>query len=122
MITAAVLLCLAPTATDGDTARCGVSPTTFRLFGLNAPETGTVGAFEAKVALQTEVAGGVMCEPRGASYNRIVAICFNSRGEDIGKKLLALGHVKEVCSFSVSRTHPNGYYGTCGVVAARRKR
>lgn len=112
-ITAAVLICLAPTASDGDTWRCGVSPTTVRLFGLNAPETGTVGAFEAKIATQTELAGGVTCEPRGTNYSRIVAICYNSRGEDIGRKLLTSGYVKEWCSYSVSRAYPKGYYGTC---------
>lgn len=113
MITAAILVCLAPIPSDGDTFRCGLSPTTVRLFGLNANETGTVGAFEAKVALGGEVQGGVTCEPRGASYSRIVAICFNSRGEDIGRKLLGAGYVKEVCSYSVSRAYPLGYYGTC---------
>ncbi len=107
MITAAILICLAPTASDGDTARCGLSPTTVRLFGLNANETGTVGAFEAKVAMQAELNGGVMCEPKGASYNRIVAVCYNFRGEDIGRKLLAAGHVKESC------THSRNYYGSC---------
>lgn len=115
MITAAILICLAPIASDGDTFVCGLSRTSVRLFGLNANETGTVGAFEAKQALAVDIAGGVTCEPRGASYNRIVAICSNYRGEDIGRKLLAAGHVKEVCSFSVSRAYPNGYYGTCGV-------
>ncbi|MEJ7831320.1 MAG: hypothetical protein WKF79_00255 [Nocardioides sp.] len=107
MITAAILLCLSPTASDGDTFRCGLSPTTVRLFGLNAAETGTVGAFEAKVALQAEVSGGVACEPRGASYNRIVAICRNFRGEEIGAKLLKAGFIKEDCRYS--RNH----YGTC---------
>ena len=113
MITAAILICLAPTASDGDTWRCGLSPTTVRLFGLNAPETGTAGAFEAKVAVQAELQGGVHCEPKGTSYSRITAVCFNWRGEDIGRKLLSGGYVKEVCSFSVSRAYPRGFYGTC---------
>ncbi len=107
MITAAILICLAPVPSDGDTFRCGLSPTTVRLFGLNANETGTVGAYEAKVALAAELVGGVTCEPRGASYNRVVAICMNSKGEDIGRKMLAAGHVKEVCTFS------RNFYGTC---------
>jgi len=107
MITAAILICLAPTASDGDTFRCGLSPTTVRLFGLNAPETRTAGAFEAKVALQNALNGGVICEPKGTSYSRIVAICSNLTGQDIGPKLLAAGHVKEVCTFS------KNYYSTC---------
>ncbi len=106
-ITAAVLICLAPVPSDGDTVRCGLSPTTVRLFGVNANETGTVGAYEAKVALQAELNGGVMCEPKGASYSRIVAVCFNYRGEDVGRKLLNAGHVKEVCMYS------RNAYGTC---------
>lgn len=112
-ITAAILICLAPTASDGDSWRCGVSLTTVRMFALNASETGTVGAFEAKVAVQAELNGGAMCEPRGTNYSRIVAICFNGRGEDIGRKMLNAGHVKEVCAYSVSKAYPNGYYGTC---------
>ena len=113
MFTAALLLCLAPTASDGDTARCGLTRTSYRLFALNANETGTVGAFEAKVAHQAEINGGVTCAPMGTSFNRIVAICYNYKGEDIGRKLLLQGHVKEVCSFSVSKAYPKGYYGTC---------
>lgn len=113
MITAAILICLAPVPSDGDTVRCGLSPTTIRLFGVNANETGTVGAYEAKVALTNEVTGGLRCEPKGTSYSRIVAVCFNHKGEDVGAKLLGMGHVKEVCSFSVTRQFPKGYYGTC---------
>lgn len=107
MITAAILICLAPVPSDGDTLRCGLSSTTVRLFGLNANETGTVGAYEAKVALATEAQGGLICEPRGTNYSRIVAICFNHKGEDVGRKLLNAGHVKEVCAYS------RNYYGTC---------
>jgi len=107
MITAAILICLAPIASDGDTFNCGLSRTSVRLFGLNAAETGTAGALEAKSAIIGELQGGVICEPRGASYNRIVAICSNSRGEDIGRKLLTGGYVKEVCLYS------KNYYGTC---------
>lgn len=106
-ITAAILICLAPTASDGDTFRCGLSPTTIRLFGVNAPETGTANAFESKVALQSAINGGVLCEPRGTSYSRIVAICSNLTGQDVGPPLLKAGHVKEVCTFS------RNYYATC---------
>ncbi len=106
-ITAAILICLAPTASDGDTFRCGLSPTTVRLFGLNAPETGTAGAFASKVALQNAINGGVVCEPKGTSYSRIVAVCSNPTGNDVGPALLKAGHVKEVCTFSKNR------YGTC---------
>lgn len=113
MIGAAVLICLMPTPSDGDSARCGASQTTIRLFGVNAPETGTPGAGEAKAAFQAYSSGGLTCEPRGTSYSRIVAICSNSKGEDVGRLLLDAGLVKEVCSYSVSRQYPQGYYRTC---------
>ena len=107
MITAAILICLAPVASDGDSARCGASQATIRLFGINAPEIGQPGAVEARSALQALSVGGLQCEPKGASYSRIVAICFNSKGEDVGRKLLGAGLVMEWCAYS------RNYYGTC---------
>ena len=107
MIAAALLICLAPMPSDGDTMRGGLSPTTIRLFGVNAPETGAAVAAEARAALAGEVAGGVQCEPKGTSYSRIVALCRNSQGVDVGGALLKAGHAKEVCSFS------RNFYGTC---------
>ncbi len=107
MITAAILICLAPTASDGDTLACGRSATRVRLFGVNAPEIGSTGAVEARAALQAIVTGGLMCEPRGASYTRIVAVCTNAAGEDVGRLMLNVGHVTEICSYS------RNYYRTC---------
>ena len=107
MITAAILICLAPVAYDGDTLRCSITKTSVRLFGVQAPEIGTAGALDSRVALQAKVNGGVICEPRGTNYSRIVAICFNHKGEDVGRKLLIAGHVKEWCSYS------RNFYGSC---------
>lgn len=107
MISAAILICLAPIATDGDTLKCGLSATRVRLYGVNAPETGTAGASEAKAALQAAIVGGLMCEPKGTSYTRIVAVCRNSAGVDVGKLLLGAGRVTEWCSYS------RNYYNTC---------
>ncbi len=107
MITAAILICLAPVPSDGDTMACNRSTTRVRLFGVNAPETGTAGAVEARAALQAVSAGGLICEPRGTSYTRIVATCTNAAGEDIGRLLLNTGHVVEVCAYS------RNVYGTC---------
>lgn len=113
MITAAILICLAPVAYDGDTVRCGTSPARVREFGIEAPEIGQPGANEAKAAMQAAAAGGLICEPLGANYNRTVALCRNSAGQDIGKLLLDAGLVKEWCAYSVSKAYPRGYYGTC---------
>lgn len=113
MITAAILICLAPVAYDGDTLRCGRSPARVRLFGIEAPEIGTAGAPEAKVALQLLVVGGLICEPLGANYTRTVALCRDFTGRDVAKTLLDATLVKEWCRYSVSRNYPRGYYGTC---------
>lgn len=119
MILAAILLCLAPVAIDGDTVRCGfgLSPTRVRIWAALAPETGQLGAVEAKAALQRRVDGGIVCEPRGASYNRTVAICSNGAGVDVARALITIDKtVVEGCSFSRSRVWPLGYYGTCPAV------
>ena len=107
MITAAILICLAPVASDGDSLACGRSTARVRLYGVNAPETGATGASEARAALQAVSAGGLMCEPKGTSYTRIVAVCTNAAGQDIGRALLNAGHVVEVCSYS------KNLYETC---------
>jgi endonuclease YncB( thermonuclease family) len=107
MITAAILLCLSPVVIDGDTFRCGRSPTTVRVFGVQAPEIGQPGDLPARNALAQLLAGGVMCEPRGTSYSRITAICMNSAAVDIGQQMLRTGHATEWCSYS------KNLYGTC---------
>lgn len=113
MITAAILICLAPVAYDGDTVRCGTSPTRIRLFAIQAPERGEPGAEEAKAALQATVNGGLICSPPSASYNRIVGLCSNYLGKDVGRALLDAKVVTEWCRYSVTKATPAGYYGTC---------
>lgn len=107
MIGAAILLCLAPVQIDGDTLKCGATRTSIRLFGINSPEKGTAGASEATAALGGLIAGGLVCQPRGTSYSRIVAVCFNAAGVDIGKAQIEAGHAIEWCSYS------RNFYGTC---------
>lgn len=108
MIVAALLVCLAPTAYDGDTIKCA-NGQAIRLFGVQAPETRPVeaGAIESRDYLQASVNGGVVCESRGASFSRIVARCFNAGGADIAKAQLEAGHATEWCSYS------RNFYGTC---------
>lgn len=111
----ALLICLAPVATDGDGFRCGggKDQVRVRLFGVDHPDgTNVVAAMEA-VTRQTT--GGVICEPRGASYNRIVAICYNGTDRDVGRQLLEVDRtVVEWCAYS------KNYYGTCVAPIARK--
>lgn len=102
-----LLICLAPTAIDGDTLRCGLTETRIRIFGIQAPETGTATSPASKASLQALSNGGLLCEARGASYSRVVALCRNFRGEDIGRKQIEGGFAAEWCAYS------RGYYGRC---------
>lgn len=121
-ITAALLMCLLPVAIDGDTVRCGgaAGATRVRIWGVRAAETGQPGAIEAKTALQRRVTGGIVCEPRGASYQRVVGLCYDGTGRDVGMQLLKVDQVvTEACSFTQSRRFPLGYYETCPAIAPR---
>lgn len=107
MITAAIFLCLAPTAIDGDTLRCGITDTRVRVFGIQAPETGASGAAASKVHLQGLVNGGLICAVRGTSYNRVVGVCSNWNRQDIGLEQIKAGHAVEWCRYSKNE------YGNC---------
>lgn len=113
MIAAALLICLAPAQVDGDTIRCGPGPARIRLFGIQAPERGEPGYAESGANLARHISGGLVCTTVGASYNRIVAQCFNAAGQDVGRMQLDGGFAVEWCSYSVSRAYPNGLYGRC---------
>lgn len=113
MIGLAILLCLAPTAIDGDTVKCSWSGDRVRIFGIQAPETGMTGAAGSTAHLQSIIAGGLYCEIRGASYNRIVGQCWNYKGEDVGLSQIANSNATEWCSYSVTKQSPQGTYGTC---------
>ena len=102
-----LIICLMPIATDGDTVRCGMTDTRVRIFGIQAPETGAEGAAAAKLSLQGHSAGGLLCEPKGTSYNRVVALCRNFKGEDVGKLQIDGGFAAEWCKYS------RGFYGRC---------
>lgn len=120
--TAALLMCLMPIATDGDTVRCGgpAGVTRVRVWGVNAPETGQPGAAEAKVALQKRVEGGIVCEPRGGSYNRVVGLCYDATGRDVSLELLKVDQVvTEWCAYTQSKQFPRGYYETCAAIPPR---
>ncbi|HEV2123199.1 MAG TPA: thermonuclease family protein [Chloroflexota bacterium] len=109
-ITAAVLICLAPVVYDGDTFKCGDSGISVRLFGIQAPERNTTPVGEHALAsenLRQLVRGGLVCEPRGTNWSRIVAVCRNAAGVDLGRAQIEAGHATEWCAYS------KNYYGRC---------
>lgn len=106
-ITAALLVCLSPAVYDGDTFRCSNSPTSVRLFGIQAPERGEPNSIASTANLANLLTGGVICEPRGTNYSRIVAICWNAGGVELGRAQLNAGHAVEWCTYS------RNYYGRC---------
>lgn len=103
---AALLICLAPVAYDGDTLKCAGGQSV-RLFGIQAPEKRQAGDPESTASLQALITGGVVCESRGASWSRIVARCFNASSTDIAKAQLDAAHASEWCEYS------RNFYGTC---------
>lgn len=106
VIGAAILICLAPVAHDGDTVKCG-GKQGVRLFGIEAPETGQPGDPASKANVQKLSVGGLICRPTGTSYSRVVAQCFNAAGVDIGRAQLDGGFATEWCLYS------RNYYGRC---------
>lgn len=116
MISAALLICLAPTAYDGDTTnRCGVEKVSIRIWGIAAPEVRPLepGAAESKANLQTLATGGLNCRFVAGSYHRAVGQCFNGAGVDVGKAQIEGGFAAEDCNYTVSAAYPQGYYGGC---------
>lgn len=96
-VTAAVAFpATAQTVTDGDTIK--LNGTTYRLWGIDAPETKQwCGDYPAGVmaaaALDTLMkgSGGLICEQKDVDrYGRTVAIC-RIDGRDIGKAMVQLG-------------------------------
>jgi endonuclease YncB( thermonuclease family) len=99
MVIAAILLLSAPTVAqtlvDGDTLRVG--GTTYRLYGIDAPETkqrcGEYPAGELAVGMLEKLIRGraLICEPKATDrYGRTVAICW-ADGEDVGKAMVRAG-------------------------------
>ena len=98
----AMCLFLAPLATkaqvnvvDGDTVK--VDGTTFRIFGIDAPEAkqacadGWPAGQEAAKALRALLSGPVTCEPRGIDrYGRTIGLC-RVAGSDLGRSMVSAG-------------------------------
>lgn len=95
----AAVLCwpaAAQTVTDGDTIKLG--GTTYRIFGIDAPEMKQwCGNYPAGVMaagqLEYMIKGTkeITCEPKDTDrYGRVVAVC-RADGRDLGKQMVRLG-------------------------------
>lgn len=86
----------AQTITDGDTLK--LNGTTYRLFGIDAPEMKQwCGNYPAGVMATGQLeylikgAKEVVCEPKDTDrYGRIVAVC-RADGRDLGRQMVRLG-------------------------------
>jgi endonuclease YncB( thermonuclease family) len=98
---------LAQTATDGDTIK--INGTTWRLWGIDAPELhqtcgdGWLAGIEAKATLeQFMAAGAIRCEDRGRDrYRRSIGLC-RAGGKDLGAAMVSAGMA---WAFSPDRHH-----------------
>ena len=102
---AALFLCLAPVAVDGDTLRCG-GVGSVRLLAIDAPELaghcrrgrrcvqGDGVASKAHLVRLLE-RGAVRCRPAGRDvYDRVLARC-KAAGEDLSCAMVAAGFAVE---------------------------
>jgi endonuclease YncB( thermonuclease family) len=92
LIAAAVFLCASPGVIDGDTLRCQ-DGTGVRVWGIQAPERHEPAGPAATRAM-TNITRGVdlRCEPKGRSYERVVARCWTPAGRDIAAEMVDQGH------------------------------
>lgn len=96
---AALLLCLSPVATDGDSVRCenGYS---VRLWGISAVELREPGGREARDTLTRIISGRhLLCEIKGASFHRLTGMCW-ALGEDVAGEMVRAGQAKDWPKFS----------------------
>lgn len=107
MFSAAMLICLAPVAKDGDTVRCGNLPGRDIRIAYIESDDKTPQDLDNRATLTEKAQGGLICQMVGNSYYRTVAICYNAKGIDIGKEMLLEKRVIEWCRYS------KNYYGTC---------
>ena len=105
---------LAQTAVDGDTIK--LDGTTYRLWGIDAPETrqtctsGWPAGMEATDLLRALMRDKtVMCEPKTTDrYGRTVAIC-RADGRDLGADMVSAGYALAFVRYSldyIDRTPP----------------
>lgn len=99
MTPGALFLCLMLRAIDGDTLECA-NGMRVRLWGIDAPERGQIGAQAATEALQGRALQILECEARGTSWGRVVALCRDVSGSDIACTQIQKRHAKPARRFS----------------------
>ena len=94
---------------DGDTFHITGQDVRIRVWGLDAPETGTYGGSAATNAMFNLVSGErLTCRKRDVDrYGRIVGQCFLADGRDITGAMISGGTAREYCRYS------GNHYGTC---------
>ena len=86
-------------ALDGDTFRCA-DATRVRLHGIDAPEISHALGNLSRNWLDRHLKGIVVyCVPRGRSFNRIVATCYD-QGVDVAAASVAHGMSRDCYRFS----------------------
>lgn len=119
----------AQTITDGDTLR--LSGTTYRLHGIDAPESRQwcgdypAGAIATGVLASLIEGREVVCEPKATDrYGRVVAIC-RADGQDLGKAMVRLGAAVAFTRYSTDymadeeAARAEGWASMAGVASSR---
>lgn len=92
-----------------------------RLWGIDAPEIGTPeGTYATRImqVMVRDITTTVACQPKGRSYERIVAKCSAFAGKEwvfFGKAMVAAGAARDFPRYS------NGYYAEAEKTARRLK-
>lgn len=92
-LAAAAFLCASPGVIDGDTLRCH-GGTRVRIWGIQAPERHHPQGPAATRAMDRIIGrSDLRCEPKGKSYDRIVARCRRTAdGRDVAAEMVRQGH------------------------------
>lgn len=105
LVTAAIIVCSAPSVHDGDTLRCGTERV--RLFGVDAPEVRRGAkpaepfAYEARNELERLTRGRVGCRfVERDRYGRFVGRCWSDVTSDINASLIRSGFATEYRRYS----------------------
>src|SRR4051812_2235003 len=95
-----VFSCVSPGVHDGDGWRCA-DGTKVRAFGIDAPELGTTYGAAATRAMADIIAGQtLLCERRGKSWDRTVALCRTPDGQDVSAAMMRTGLALDCPAFS----------------------
>ena len=87
----AAFICAHPGVVDGDTFRCA-GGVRVRVWGIQAPERYEPAGPASTRAMSRLIAGQALtCQPRGRSYERIVARCILPDGRDVAAEMVRQG-------------------------------